>query len=64
MAFGGVDMGKNKAAEALKPITNGRTTGFEVLKIMAIGIRIVTVAVLLIKFDSTIVSSEKAITNT
>ena len=26
MAFGGVDIGKNKAAEALSPITNGSIT--------------------------------------
>lgn len=64
MAFGGVEIGKNKAAEALKPITSGNTSVLFETKIIAIGIKIVAVAVLLIKLDKTIVRREKTIIKT
>ena len=63
IAFGGVEIGKNSAAEALKPITNGNTTAFEDTSIIATGINIVAVAVLLIKLDKTTVNNEKTTTN-
>ena len=61
IAFGGVDTGKNKAQEALKPITNGKIIGLislpltMVSKDTPIGIKMVVAAVLLIKLASTIV---------
>ena len=59
MAFGGVEIGKNNAADALNPITNGNITVLEETNIIAIGISIVVVAVLLIKLDKMTVSKEK-----
>ena len=61
MAFGGVEIGKNKAAEALNPITKGRITLLEDTRIIAIGIKIVVVAVLLIKFERMTVNKENTI---
>ena len=58
IAFGGVEIGKNKAADALKPITKGNISAFVDTKIIAIGINIVAVAVLLIKLDNTTVNKE------
>jgi predicted outer membrane lipoprotein len=59
MAFGGVDMGNNKAQEALKPIIRGMTIGFCVPNRPAIGMRIVAVAVLLIILEKTTVRTPK-----
>ena len=63
MAFGGVETGKNKAQEALKPITKGNITGlksaFIAAKDKAIGIKIVVAAVLLIKFENNTVINAK-----
>ena len=58
IALGGVEIGKNKAADALKPITRGNTIALVDTNIIAIGIKIVAVAVLLIKFDRVIVNNE------
>ena len=63
MALGGVEIGKNNAAEALNPITKGNTSAFADTNIIAIGINIVAVAVLLIKLDNTTVNHEKTATN-
>ena len=60
MALGGVEIGKNRAAEALNPMTNGSMMLFDGTRMMAMGIRIVAVAVLLIKFEKTMVMTEKA----
>ncbi len=63
IAFGGVEIGKNKAAEALNPITKGNITLFDDTRIIAIGINMVVVAVLLIKFERITVSKENTIIN-
>ena len=44
-------MGRNKAVEAQRPITMGRISLCDETKIMAMGIRMVVVAVLLMKLD-------------
>ena len=62
IALGGVDIGKYKAAEALKPITKGKIAGFSKVRIRLIGIRIVAVAVLLMIFDKITVRKAKLIT--
>ena len=64
IAFGGVEIGKNKDVEALKPMTKGSTIWLVAANIIAIGIKIVTVAVLLIKLDIITVKSENKTTNT
>jgi hypothetical protein len=60
--LGGVDMGKYNAAEALKPITAGKITGFSKVRIRLMGIRIVAVAVLLMIFDKITVRKAKLTT--
>lgn len=63
MAFGGVETGKNKAQEALKPITSGKMiglkVGFKADNESAMGIKIVVAAVLLIKFENSTVIKAK-----
>ena len=51
MAFGGVEIGRNNAVEALKPITKGNIAGYSNARIKLIGIKMVAVAVLLMMFD-------------
>lgn len=63
IALGGVDTGKNKAAEALNPMTIVMISISLETNTMAMGINMVVVAVLLIKFENTTVNSEKTTTN-
>ena len=63
IAFGGVEIGKNNAADALNAITVGKIAILVDTRIIAIGIKIVAVAVLLIKFERIIVSTENTATN-
>lgn len=65
MAFGGVETGNNNAQDADKPIIMGKVIELEtsilIIREIAIGIKIVAVAVLLMIFENTTVNKPNAI---
>ena len=64
IAFGGVETGSNNAHEAESPIINGNVivldTSMLMMRDMAIGMKIVAVAVLLMIFENTTVNNPNA----